>query len=112
NVKTVDNRGIAFPYVKSGKKTNDGIPIGNDVTADSAIRKAINVGVNRNSLVDGVLEGYGTPAYSIVDELPWWNQETVINDGDMAGAKKILEDAGWKDTDKDGVLEKGSLKAE
>lgn len=112
SVQTVDNRGIAFPYVKSGGVTEDGLPIGNDVTADPAIRQAINMAVDRKALVDGVLEGQGTPAYTSVDGLPWWNPETVIQDGDMEGAKKLLEEAGWKDTDGDGIREKDSLKAE
>ncbi|WP_422659198.1 ABC transporter substrate-binding protein [Paenibacillus sp. EC2-1] len=112
SIQTVDNRGIAFPFVKSGNVTKDGLPIGNDVTADPAIRHAINMAVDRQALVDGVLEGQGTPAYTSVDGLPWWNPETVIKDGDMAGAKKLLQEAGWKDTDGDGILEKDSLKAE
>lgn len=111
-IKTVDNRGIVFPFVKSGSVTDDGLPIGNDVTADPAIRHAIDMAVDRQALIDGVLEGYGTPAYTSVDGLPWWNPETVIEDGDMEGAKKLLEEAGWKDTNGDGILEKGSLKAE
>ncbi|OMC81990.1 ABC transporter substrate-binding protein [Viridibacillus sp. FSL H8-0123] len=111
-IQTVDNRGIVFPFVKSGEVNEDGLPIGNDATADPAIRHAINIGVNRQALVDGVLEGHGTPAYTSVDGLPWWNSETVIKDADMDSAKKLLSDAGWKDTDGDGILEKGSLKAE
>lgn len=111
-VKSVDNRGIAFPYVKSGEVTADGFPIGNDVTADPAIRHAINIGIDRQALIDGVLEGYGSKAYTSVDGLPWWNRDTVFEDGDMKGAKALLEDAGWKDSDGDGVLEKGALKAE
>lgn len=111
-VKTVDNRGIVFPYVKSGDVTEDGLPIGNDVTADPAIRHAINIAVDRKALIDGVLEGQGTPAYTSVDGLPWWNPDTVINDADLDGARKLLEEAGWKDTDGDGILEKDSLKAE
>ncbi len=111
-VDSVDNRGIVFPYVKSGGKSEKGLTIGNDVTADIAIRKAINVAVNRKALVDGVLEGQGTPAYTVCDGLPWWNSETVIKDKDMIEAKKILAEAGWKDNDGDGILEKGSLKAE
>jgi len=112
SIQTVDNRGIAFPFVKSGSVTKDGLPIGNDVTADPAIRHAINVAVDRQALVDGILEGQGTKAYTSVDGLPWWNPETVIKDGDLDGAKKVLEDAGWKDTDGDGIVEKGTLKAE
>ncbi|MGE7933866.1 ABC transporter substrate-binding protein [Viridibacillus arvi] len=111
-IQTVDNRGIVFPFVKSGEENEAGLPIGNDVTADPAIRHAINIGVDRQALVDGVLEGHGTPAYTSVDGLPWWNSETVIKDADMDSAKKLLSDAGWKDTDGGGILEKGSLKAE
>ncbi|MFF2856057.1 ABC transporter substrate-binding protein [Peribacillus sp. NPDC058002] len=112
SVKTVDNRGIVFPFVKSGDFTEDGLPIGNDVTADPAIRHAINIAVDRKALVDGVLEGRGTPAYTSVDGLPWWNPDTTIKDADFDGARKLLKKAGWKDTDGDGILEKDSLKAE
>ena len=111
-VKSVDNRGIVFPYVKSGAVTEEGLPIGNDVTADPAIRHAINIAVDRQALIDGVLEGYGSKAYTSVDGLPWWNPETVFEDADMDGAKTLLKDSGWKDADGDGILEKGSLKAE
>lgn len=111
-VKTVDNRGIAFPYVKSGAVTKEGLAIGNDVTADPAIRHAIDIAVDREALIEGVLEGYGSPAYTSVDGLPWWNPETVIDDADMDGARTILADAGWEDTNGDGVLEKNGLKAE
>lgn len=111
-IKTVDNRGIVFPFVKSGDFTEDGLPIGNDVTADSAIRHAIDIAVDRQALIDGVLEGYGTPAYTSVDGLPWWNPDTVMEDADMDGARKLLDEAGWKDTNGDGILDKGSLKAE
>ncbi|HMM19693.1 MAG TPA: ABC transporter substrate-binding protein [Selenomonadales bacterium] len=111
-VDSVDNRGIVFPTVKAGGKTENGYPVGNDVTADGAIRKAINAAVDRKALVDGILEGQGTPAYTICDRLPWWNADAVINDNDLNGAKRILAEAGWKDADGDGILEKDSRKAE
>lgn len=112
SVKSVDNRGIMFPYVVSGEKTNDGMEVGNDVTTDVAIRKAINAAVDRQALVDGVLEGHGTPGYSAADGLPWWNEETIIEDNDLEQAKNILAEAGWEDRDGDGILEKGKLLAE
>lgn len=112
DLQTVDNRGILFPYVPSGGTTDDGHPVGNDVTADIAIRKAVNAAVNRQALVEGVLEGFGTPAYSVADGLPWWNPETVVPDGEIEAAQKILSAGGWTDADGDGVAEKGALKAE
>jgi len=111
-VSSVDNRGIMFPTVKSGEADADSNPIGNDVTSDLAIRQAINVALDRQAIVDGVLEGYGTKAYSICDKMPWWNEETVTTDNDIDLAKKILTDGGWIDADGDGTLEKDNIKAE
>ncbi len=111
-VSSVDNRGIMFPTVKSGEVDADSNPIGNDVTSDLAIRQAINVALDRQAIVDGVLEGYGTKAYSICDKMPWWNEETVTTDNDVDLAKKILTDGGWIDADGDGILEKDNIKAE
>lgn len=112
NLKSVDNRGIAFPTVPAQGKNAAGNEVGNDVTADIAIRKAINVAIDRQALVDGILEGHGTPAYSANDGLPWWNEQISVKDGDLAAAKQILADAGWKDSNGDGIVEKGNLKAE
>lgn len=109
-LETVDNRGIVFPYVEAGEETEEGAPIGNDVTADEAIRKAIDVGVHREALVDGVLDGYGTAASSVADHLPWWNAETEVADNDIDKAKEILENAGWKENDQ-GIREKDGLEA-
>lgn len=112
SIQSVDNRGIMFPYVPSGGKTDDGQDIGNDVTADSGIRKAINAAIDRQALVDGILEGYGTPGYSSADGLPWANEENEFKDGDVNAAKEILAKADWKDGNGDGILEKEGLKAE
>ena len=109
-VESVDNRGIVFPYVEAGEETDDGYPIGNDVTADEAIRKAIDIGVDREALVDGILDGFGTPAYSVADQLPWWNPETEMEDNRVEEAKELLEDAGWQETE-DGTREKDGLTA-
>lgn len=107
---SVDNRGIMFPFVPSGDTTEDGVPIGNDVTADIAIRKAINIGIDREKLVEGVLNGFGTPAFSVADQLPWWNEETVIEDNNMEEAKQILDEAGWKEQE-NGIRQKDGLEA-
>jgi peptide/nickel transport system substrate-binding protein len=111
-VHSVDNRGVGFPMQPNkGQKTKDGYPIGNDVTSDKAIRLAINYAMDRKALVDGALYGFGSPAYSPCDGLAWGNPDVAIKDADTAKAKEILSGGGWKDTDGDGILEKGKLKA-
>lgn len=112
-VDSVDNRGIMFPMLPdTGRKTDKGGPIGNSVTADRAIRQAINYAINRQALVEGVLEGFGSPAYGPVDGLPWWEPATAFADNDLDKARRILAEGGWQDTNNDGALEKGDLKAE
>lgn len=112
SLPTVDNRGIMFPTVPAGSTTSEGIPVGNDVTADLAIRQAINLAIDRQALVDGILEGHGTPAYSLNDHLPWWSPDNVIEDGNPEKARERLEQGGWKDEDGDGIVEKNGLKAQ
>lgn len=111
-VKSVDNRGILFPYVAdTGQKSKDGLPIGNDVTADKAIRQAVNYAANRDALVDGVLEGFGSPATGPVDGMPWYEPSSAIQSNDPAKAKALLEAAGWTDGNGDGIRERNGVKA-
>jgi peptide/nickel transport system substrate-binding protein len=111
-VESVDNRGMTFPYLPDdGRTTEDGAPIGNDVTADLAVRRAVNLAIDRQALVDGVLEGYGSPATGPVDGLPWHEPAAAVEDADAPGAERLLEEAGWIDTDGDGVREKDGVRA-
>lgn len=113
DVQSVDNRGMLFPYVPdTGEQTPDGHPVGNNVTADLAIRQAINHVIDRAALVAGVLEGYGSPAFGPVSGLAWEEPEAVVPDADVATAQQLLADGGWADSDGDGVVEKDGLKAE
>lgn len=112
-VKSVDNRALMFPSMENeGQKTSQGAPIGNDVTSDPDIRKAVNRAIDRKLLVEGVLYGFGRPAYYVCDGLAWDNPANKIKDADPEGAKKILDAAGWKDTEGDGIREKNGQKAE
>ena len=87
------------------------LPIGNDVTADRAIRVAINQGLDRKALVALALNGHGTPAYGPVDGLPWDNPDARIKGNDVETAKATLDAAGWRDDNGDGVREKDGLEA-
>ena len=111
---TIDVRGMSLPtQPDTGKTTEDGNPIGNNVTSDKAIREALNYGINRTAIAEGALNGFGYPNFDgIAHQLPWANDEVnKIQDGDVEKAKDILEKGGWKDTDGDGIVEKDGVKA-
>lgn len=112
SIDSVDNRGITLPTVPAeGKTTEDGYPIGNNVTSDRAIRKALCYGIDRERMIREALNGFGVPAYSECDGLPWWNEEVKI-DTDVDYAVQLLEKAGWVDQDGDGIREKDGIVAE
>ena len=111
-ITSADNRGFTLPVLPAeGKTTESGAPIGNDVTCNIEIRQAIAYAIDRQAVVDMVLNGFGRPAYSENDGMPWNNPEVVI-ETDVEYAKKLLADAGWADTDGDGIVEKDGMPAE
>jgi peptide/nickel transport system substrate-binding protein len=111
-IASADNRGFTLPMEPdTGKTTESGAPIGNDVTCNIEIRRAIAYAIDRQQIADTVLNGFGRPAYSENDGMPWNNPEVAV-ETDVEYAKKILSDAGWEDTDGDGIVEKDGVKAE
>ena len=113
SLDSIDARGISFPLqANTGKKTENGYAIGNNVTSDIAIRKALNIGIDRQALISGALNGQGKEEFTGVDKLPWGSKEAIFEDGNVEAAKEILSEAGWEDADGDGILEKNGEKAE
>ncbi len=108
--KTVDNRGFNLPVIPSGSVSDKGVPIGNDFTSDVMVRRAVNMGINREEMIDHVLNGYGSPAYSVCDKMPWYEPSAKI-EYDPEGAEALLEEAGWKKGG-DGIREKDGKRAE
>ena len=96
--ESVDNRGINLPTE------------GNPVTSDLAVRRAINIGVERQEMIDHILNGHGTPAYSVCDKLPWYEPASQV-DYDPEGAAALLDEAGWV-LGEDGVRVKDGVRAE
>lgn len=109
---TVDSRGISLPVMAAGgTKDVDGVAYaqGNDVTCDIAVRRAINAAIDRDAMIDHVLSGYGKPAYSVSDGMPWSSPDMEVA-YDAEGARALLEEAGWT-AGEDGIREKGGVRA-
>ena len=112
NFETMDVRNISLPVNPTmTAKDSEGneVVVGNDVTSDKAVREALSIGINRQEIIDNAFNGVGKPAVNFTDNLVWASTETY-EDGRVDEAIKLLEDAGWEDSDNDGIREKGDLK--
>lgn len=112
NCASVDSRGVSLPTIAPGatkKQKGKEYPAGNAVTQDRALRRAINYGVKRQTLIDNVLNGYGQVAYSVGDNMPWASDAMKCEE-DLARAKALLDEAGWV-AGADGVRAKDGVTA-
>ncbi|MGW0564023.1 ABC transporter substrate-binding protein [Streptomyces sp. NPDC003016] len=87
------------------------LPTHNKVTGDTGIRRALDVAVDRQAMIDRILEGAGKPAYGPVPtDSPWFAKGTE-RVHDLAKAEKILDEAGWK-PGADGIRVKDGVRAQ
>ncbi|WP_138846268.1 ABC transporter substrate-binding protein [Rhodococcus pyridinivorans] len=98
-VRTADWRGVSLPST-------------NPFTSDERARIALNIGVDRDSIIEHVLAGYGEPASTPFNDVygDSYNPHAAF-DYAPEEAKRILDDAGWIPA-ADGIRTKGSHRAE
>ena len=73
--------------------------------ADRRVRQAIAHAINKRELIDGVLLGLGREATGPYKPGTWaHNPDVPTYPYDMAKARALLADAGWTETNADGVL--------
>jgi len=80
---------------------------------DRAVRQAMMWAMDRQSLVDEILNGQGIVVHSPILPNSWaYDPDVRKYHHDLYKARATLENAGWFDDDGDGVRERGSLKLE
>lgn len=82
-----------------------------EITSDPAVRKAIAMGIDKESFVETLLGGNGYAAEGAYPDSYAYGGDAVETETyDPEGAMEVLEEAGWTDTDGDGVREKDGQK--
>lgn len=80
---------------------------------DLAVRQAINYCIDRGGYADVVYQGFATPCYGIYPyNLAFGGTDGLnltVDSYDADKAKEILADAGYQDTDGDGILDKDGV---
>ena len=116
NIQLVDQpgRGLAELIINTVPASNDPAPNRNPGLEDPQVRLALATAINKQDLVDIVLQGYGAPGVTIVPPSLgggfWYNplQDVTF---DLDKANQILEDAGYTKGG-DGIRAKGDVRLE
>ncbi len=78
---------------------------------DKKVRQALNYAIDRKEIIDAVLLGLGEVCTGpFLKGSPYYDDEIAGYEYDPQKAALFLRNAGWKDSDGDGILEKGGEK--
>jgi peptide/nickel transport system substrate-binding protein len=78
---------------------------------DKRVKQALMHGLDRQALLDTALQGYGTVADSPFNPPVFVYQEGDLPpyEFDLDRARELLKEAGWEDTDGDGIVDKDGV---
>ncbi|MBM4329885.1 MAG: peptide-binding protein [Deltaproteobacteria bacterium] len=92
---------LAFAYTYLGYNLKDW------KFQDQRVRQAITYAIDKEEIIEGVLLGLGLIATGpYKPDTPWYNPNVRKYPYNVEKAKRLLTEAGWKDTGKDGILRK------
>ncbi|MDZ4765280.1 MAG: peptide ABC transporter substrate-binding protein [Chloroflexota bacterium] len=115
DARTLQQNGVSVVTVNSGY--NEGLYFNFKADTaptikDLAVRQAIAYGLNRQGIVEDLLRyGDGEADHNVVAtsfwyNTPWANDSLELEAYDPEIARQLLEDAGWVDSDGDGIRER------
>ena len=95
-----------YQYLSFGY-TYLGYNLENSLFRDRRVRQALSYAINKDEIIDGVLLGLGKIATGPFKPGTWAHNPDVRQyPHSTAGARELLAEAGWNDTDGDGILDK------
>jgi peptide/nickel transport system substrate-binding protein len=87
-----------------------GYNLRNPLFQDARVRQALDYAVDKEEILQGILLGLGKICTGPFIPEGWaYNKEVVPKEFSPEKAKKILEECGWQDTNRDGILDKGGV---
>ncbi len=99
-----------FKYLGNGY-TYLGYNLQRKIFQDKRVRQALTYAINKEEIIEGALLGLGKPATGPFKPGTWAHNPNAGRYGyNPEKAKQLLAEAGWKDSDGDGLLDKDGKK--
>lgn len=99
-----------YKYV-SQSYTYVGYNMKDPVLSDVRVRRALSYAINVKEIIDGALLGLGEPCTGpFMKGSPYYDGAVKGYEYDPGKAAALLKEAGWADTDNDGILERNGRK--
>jgi peptide/nickel transport system substrate-binding protein len=74
---------------------------------DVRVRRALTLATDRQAMIDGLVQGYGNMTAGPTAPMQWErNADIEPWPYDPQAARRLLAEAGWRDTDGDGILDR------
>lgn len=109
DAKTLNEKGIEVLKYPNSKIQYMGFNLRNKTLQDIKLRTAIAYGIDREALVNGLLEGNGVVINTpMVPSLWSYPKEGLVEyKFDVEKARALLKEAGYEDTNGNGIVDKG-----
>ena len=99
----VDEKSLQTYYV--------GYNLSSEIFGDQVVREAISSAIDKDAVVDNIYGGLFDKADTFFSrDLPYCDVEQTVYGFDLDHANQILDEAGYVDTDGDGIREKDGVK--
>ena len=93
----------------AGKRVGDPYvdPVKYSWFSNPAFRRAVSMGIDREAMIPSIFFGYGEKSWSLAGRgnTEWHVPDLVRSDYNPDEAKRLLASLGFKDSDRDGVIE-------
>lgn len=102
-------------YIESlwlNMRTDEHPEAGHPALQDVRVRQAIRYAIDREGLTGELLAGASSPTDSIYSRSPFENTDLGVTEYNPEEANRLLDEAGWVDSDGDGVRDQDGVKLE
>ncbi len=107
-----ENDNYQFSSIQTSRAFFASMNMTSPVIQDASVRKAIAMGIDKEGFVATLLDGHGVPGNGAFPAgfSSFGGEKVTTESYDPEGAKAVLEEAGWIDSDGDGIREKDGEK--